>query len=231
MTLVLSILLPITTPPRARTVQVWELDKTEEQIKEELRTFLDKLDEDDYFMDDTTQGFSSHFTNNWSSPFYYHFFVGKISTRIPTTILRLETADGDGEAFRTMMIADGLLPPTATLPEEEHLDQETPGYRYHAPAQGLNLIAPWLAVLYAGESPRMSSEQKWIRFFSYLAADILVIGAGGTNGFRERFNYEEHKDLILGGLAMIRAVGAYQTFNLVRGHNRMVEMKYTFPVD
>ena len=214
----------------ARTVQVFELKKSEEEARQDLEKFLDKIDRGNYSREEETMGFSSRITSSWSSPFEYNFYFGRVSSKVPDLIFRMEMGDGDGDAFRTMLIEDGYLPEAYAVPGEM-ANMEIPGYKYHLPAQGLNLIAPWLGVLYTGAGPRMTSDQKWTRFFTYLVADLLVVGVGGTNGFRERFNISKNGDKVLAGLVILRMIGAYQAYNTVRGHNRMVRLEYRFPIE
>lgn len=122
----------------------------------------------------------------------------------------------------------------------------------HLAAQGLNLIAPWLSVLYtSSNSPKISTGQTVFRFLSYFFADLFFVWAGGRNYFLKyttnrdqfesltntsqdrttRWNPHQNAGKIAAGLVLMRIIGAVQENYAIRGHNKLVELKYTFYLD
>lgn len=216
-------------PVQARGVHVYESGKSPEILKQDLEAALNKLDEDNFYDEEETSGFRYHVTNKWGSPFYYDFYIGPLSTKNPVTLLRVETGDGDVTVMERMLELEKVINRDDPMYDADQMEE--PGFKYHAISQGLNLVAPWLSVLYQGHhSPRMTSSQMWGRFAAYLIADIFVIGAGGTGGFQEAWNPGDPKNntYIVAGLVLMRILGSYQALNMTRGHNRVARVGYTF---
>ncbi len=218
---------------------VFTTSKTEEQIKDEIVAALTRTDPG-LREEDETLGFSYRFTSRWSSPYDYSIFIGRISRKNPAVIVRLEGSKGHIYSFARILESENVLNPGGIpgYPEgipgypEDISAYRNPGFKYHGISQGLNLIAPWASVLYQGAySPVMSSGSMWTRFFMYLAADVILVSAAGTDFYRQSWDPVKYQDRIAIALALPRLVGMYQSWNATRAHNRIAELKYTFPVD
>jgi hypothetical protein len=228
----LAICLPATgsAPLFADSVSAHESRLSSEETNEAVEAFLTRFDPERFSREEETEGFDFLFTSNLLSAFDYQIFGGSISARIDQTIVRVEGDSGDVATMSRILELENILKPGSTVPlqgEAVPLD-----YKSHWIGQGLNLLAPWLGVFYNSyHSPRLSFGQTWFRAGMYLLADGLMIVIGGTKFFSEGFDSSENGGLIAGMLVLPRIVGAVQTANLNRGHNRLVEFKYTFYFD
>ncbi len=212
----------------ARNVSVHESPYPLDETKEKVEELLKQLDPEGYRQKDSTFGFSYHMAAGWNSPFSYHIYLGNITSRIPTALVRLEGASGDVNLLERILIQEGLL----VHQEKEERRMAPLGSKSHAVAQGLNVVAPWLSVLYQSyHSPRLTTGQTVARFLTYFAADAFLVWAGGRNWFQEKWDPKRYGGNIAAGLVFMRILGGWQAANQVRGHNRVVELKYTFPLD
>ncbi len=202
--------------------------KPEEARKKTLE-LLDKLDRNGYLEEDETLGFASRIENRWLSPFSYDFYFGTVSTKNNTPVIRVEGTSGDVRMMTRILEIEKIINPPADTSGRDYRPLSS---KYQAIAQPLNLIAPWIGVLYTSyHSPRLSTGQTVFRFITYFLADALLTWAAGRDWFRHPFDAVKYRDNIIAVLAVPRLIGAVQTFNLVRGHNRVVDLKFTFPVE
>lgn len=202
--------------------------KPEEARKKTLE-LLDKLDRNGYLEEDETDGFSSRIENRWLSPFKYDIFFGTVSTKNNTTVIRVEGTTGDVRMMTRILEIEKIINPP---PDTSGRDYRPLSAKYQAIAQPLNLVAPWLGVLYTSyHSPRLSTGQTVFRFITYFLADAFLTWAAGRHWFTQKYDPVKNWDNIVAVLAVPRIIGAVQTFNLVRGHNRVVDLKFTFPVE
>lgn len=214
----------------ADSVLTYESQLGNAETDQAIEEFLNRFDPDRFSREEETEGFDFLFTSNLMSAFDYQIYGGRISARIDQAIVRVEGDSGDVETLSRILEIENILKPGSTVPlkgEAVALD-----YKSHWVGQGLNLVAPWLSVFYNGyRSPRMTLGQTWLRAGLYFLADGLMVAAGGTKFFSEGFDSSANGGLIAGMLVLPRVVGAVQTANLNRGHNRLVEFKYTFYFD
>ncbi len=218
------------TTTYAETVRAYESPLELEAAQKKLEALLGDLDRGRFYYEKETGGYAWRAENRWSSPFDYRIYGGVVSARKPVTIIRIEGDDGDALAFAQILNQEKFFLPEA-IPEDPEGSQPLDD-KYHLIAQPLNLLAPWLAVLYESyDSPRLTTGQTWWRFLTYFFFDALFIYAGGTNWFQQgKFEPQKYASNIAGGLALMRVIGSWQSLNLVQGHNRMAELKYTFPI-
>ena len=228
--------LHIFSPPlQAENVAIFDSPHSNAMTRSEVERVLKMIDPDGYKAVDETAGFTTHFTDRWSSPYSYDFFIGPVSTKDPQPVIRIEGPDGEVRILSRALELEGVINPRFNPDNLANIDplnpdpNYVPGYKYHFFSQSLNLVAPWIAVWYhTYDSPLYSSNQTWVRFILYFIADAFVVYAGGTNGFQERFQPDKYWYNIAAGLAAVRMVGAIQSFNYVRANNRVAELKYSF---
>ena len=203
-----------------------ELTAAQKKLEELLRV----LDKGRFYYEKETGGYTWRAENRWTSPFDYQIYGGIVSKRQPITLIRIEGDEGDVLTLSRILYEEKFFLEDS-MPKDR-LGAEPLGSKYHVLSQPINLVAPWLGVLYNSYgSPRLTSGQTWWRFITYLFFDALFIYAGGTNWFQQAaFEPEEYASNIAGGLAIMRIIGSWQSMNLIRGHNRIAELKYTFPI-
>lgn len=201
-----------------------------EETEQAIEAVLKKFDPERFSREEETEGFDFLFTSNVLSAFDYQIYGGRISSRIDTTVVRVEGDSGDVYTLSRVLELENILQEGSTAPplgEAVALDPKS-----HWIGQGLNLVAPWLGVFYNGyRSPRLTLGQTWFRAGMYFLADGFLVLVGGTKFFSERFDSSANGGNIAAALVLPRIVGAVQTANLNRGHNRLVEFKYTFYLD
>ena len=209
----------------AEGIKIFQSAKSESETKEIIEKVLVEIDGKRFKKHEETMGFSYLYKNRWTSPFKYAVYIGPIKTDSPETMVRIEGTQGDAFMLDHILSLNGLNKNYVSKSNEKLLNKKN-----HFIAQGMNIYAPWAAVIYNGfHSPRMTRRQTFSRFLFYIIADVFVIYAGGTNWFQEKFDANAYRGNIAAGLLLVRALGSIQTFNLTRGHNRIVELKYTFP--
>ncbi|MBI3395688.1 MAG: hypothetical protein HY042_07635 [Spirochaetia bacterium] len=213
----------------ARPFTSYETPMKPEEARAALIKALDKIDAGGYFEEDETLGFGYRFSNRVRSPFVYDIFVGTISSKNSRTIVRTEGTTGDAKTLTRVLEVEGVI----TVPPADEGARYAPlSNKYEIIAQPMNLIAPWIGVFYtSANSPRLSSGQTTFRFFMYFLTDVFLVWAAGRNWFHDKYNPAKYQNQMIAVLLVPRIIGAIQTANLVRGHNRLVELKYTFPVD
>jgi hypothetical protein len=210
----------------AEGIRIFESAKSEKETKETLEVVLGKMDPNGYKTPKKTLGFSYLYKNRWLSPFKYAIYIGPIKADKPQTIVRIEGNQGDAYMIDHILSIHGLKKYPDSLENDLKLKN-----KYHIFAQGINVYAPWAAMVYNGyQSPRMTTKQTFSRFLFYFIMDAVVIYAGGTNWFQEKFNVNTYRGNIAAGLLLVRVIGAIDSANMVRGHNRIAELKYTFPL-
>lgn len=216
---------------RAESFAVFESPLSVTDSRYQIDHLLWQLDDYRYDKENESLGFSYLFSSRFFSPYSYDIYGGNISRKIPTTIIRLEGGTGDVRLLARILEQKQMIRTPPREEVEKHparpLDPKS-----HLVAQGLNLLAPWGAVLYASwDSPRLSSGQTWFRFLTYFFFDLFMVYGGGSNWFRESFQPGKYSANITAGLVFMRLIGAVQQANLIRGHNRVAELKYTFYLD
>lgn len=215
-----------------------------DDLLESVERALKKIDPDGYSKPEETQGFAFRFSNRWLSPFTYDLYGGSISSTIPKSILRVEGDTGDVRSLARVLALEQVITDNTAHAEDEK--PQALDAKYHVAAQGLNLIAPWMSLLYISwRSPRLSRGQTWFRALTFFFLDAFIIYAAGSDLFRRKYgrtctdaatlagtcDINNHRAEMVAGLAVTRLIGAFQGFNLVRGHNRLAELKYTFYLD
>ena len=218
------------TPLMADSIAANESQTSSADTEAAIQAFLKKFDPENYSKEEETDGFDFLYTSNIFSAFDYQIYGGRISSRIDKTIVRVEGDTGDVNTIARILELENILVQGSTVPlrgEASELELKS-----HLIGQSINFVAPWMAVWYNSyRSPRLGFAQTWFRMGMYLLADGLMVLAGGTKFFAEGFDSSANGGLIAGALLLPRIVGAVQTANLTRGHNRLVEFKYTFYLD
>lgn len=226
----LIFLLPISGTLLADSAVAKEAQQDSAATRAAIDAWLQKFDPNSYASAEETEGFDFLFTSSFFGAFDYSIYGGRISSRIDQTVVRVEGDTGDAFGVARMLELEGILKPGETAPYKGEARKLDPKSQWIG--QGLNFVAPWISVFYSSyDSPRLGFGQTWLRAGLYFLADALMIAMGGTNFFQEGFDSAENGGLIGGLLALPRLVGAVQSYNLTRGHNRMAEFKYTFYLD
>lgn len=219
-------------PLAADTFRSFESPDTPEVLRWKLVALLDRLDRNNYAYEPETLGFTFAYHDRFTSPFSYNIYAGTVSEKQPVTVVRIEGNTGDVYTLSHVFRQEKLIrfeDPTLRADEQYRYAELTE--KYHVIGQPLNWVAPWLGVLHSSyNSPRMSTGQTVFRFSMYFGIDAVLVWAAGRNWFRDKWDGQKYAGNIAAALFVPRLVGAVQSFNLVRGHNRLVEMKYTFPV-
>jgi len=226
--LFLCFLALLALPTRAARADfgVYESPLKPGEAKIKIESVLKKIDRNRYREADETAGFAFLFKDSFKSPFQYRIYGGTISRQLPKTIIRIESGAGDVDILADILQQEKILKDPRVRPQTEPRRLQS---KSHFIAQGLNLAAPWLAVPYiAYRSPRLTRYQAWYRSLAYLLLDVALVYGAGTRGFKSRFRVKGNEGNIAAALAFNRMIGMYQNFNMVRGHNRLAEMKYVF---
>lgn len=220
-------------PLFAESVRSYESRQKIEPTKKKLSDFLKGLDGSIY-PDSETEGMQWHYSTGVLSAFNYDIYAGTISASNPTTVVRLEGDTGDILTMARILELEGILVEGASAPPYDTSNTSATKLeeKNHIYSQGLNLAAPWLAVIHASwNSPRLTTGQTVFRFISYFFFDGLMVWAGGTGLWQESFNIKKYGGSIAAALAIPRLIGSVQHANLIRGHNRIARMGYTFYID
>ncbi|MCB1174378.1 MAG: hypothetical protein KDK39_12475 [Leptospiraceae bacterium] len=215
----------------ADSVRSYESGKESKATMEQIKSFLANFDSE-MDVDDETEGFRLRLNSGFWSPFHYDLFVGPVSRTNPDGVVRLEGDTGDVRTMARVFEIETILKAGSTQPADERLEAVKLDEKSHLISQGLNLVAPWLGVLYSSyDSPRLSTGQTVFRFSAYLLFDGLMVWAGGTGFWQEPFNTKKYDGTIVAALMLPRIIGAWQQANLVRGHNQVARLGYTFYLD
>ena len=216
----------------AQTSGVYESARDVEITRARVEEILNRLDEGNFHFSEETAGFDFMIESGFFSPFDYRIYGGPLSEKKPRTIIRMESGRGDVDVFASIFYRESLLAESPFL-----LSPDDPAFRplapkSHIPAQGANLIAPSLGVLEASRnSPRLSGKETLWQFLGYLALDAVIYRAAGSRWFQTGFRPGENQNNIVAGLLAIRLYGAFRNANLVRGHNRIAILGYTFALE
>ena len=216
-----------TAPVQADSVRAFESPEKAENLKIGLEKVLEELNPNRFYADEETLGFTFLFRSKFLSPYSYSIFGGPISSRNPLAILRLEGGTGDVDMLARILEQKKIITREQAYPPEAQLAPLES--KSHLVGQGLNLLAPWAGVLYSSYgSPRLSRGQTWFRALGFFTLDVFFVLGGGSNWFRESYQPGKYGTNIAIGLALTRMLGAYQQMDLIQGHNRVAELKYTF---
>ena len=197
------------------------------QIAEtKLPALLDEFQKDGYTEEEETLGFSKAWSSDFFSPFNYSIYTGTVSLENKSALIRLEGDSGDVKSITRILEIKGFI----DVPRQEYLPEPiTLTEKSHFYAQGLNLIAPWAGVMYTSwDSPRLTTGQTYFRGIMYFIVDSMLIWAAGRNWFQEPFDLSKNGGQVAAVMILTRSIGAFQSANLVRGHNRFARLGYTF---
>lgn len=220
------------TSVQAETFRSFESAETPDALRWKLVALLNKVDSNNFQYEPETMGFAYLYQSIFTSPFNYRLYAGTVSEKQSMTMIRLEGRTGDVNVFSRILEQEKLikLDPLYTG-EGKEIQYAALTPKYHWIGQPLNWVAPWLGVLHASyDSPRLTTGQTVFRFSMYFGIDAVLVWAAGRNFFRDKFNAQKYAGNIAAALFLPRVIGSIQSANLVRGHNRLVELKYTFPV-
>ena len=215
----------------AQNVRAFETPWNIGSLKKKLEATLNKIDTNGFDKEQKTSGFTHRYTNGLFSYYDYDIYIGRIFADKKQTILRIEGDSGDVHTFSRIFQLEKILKKEDSYTSEKG-QVYTPETKYHFIAQPINLISPSLSLLYQSYgSPRLKTSQTVYRAMTYFLVDLLVYWVGGSRFFTTRHSPELNQEYILLGLGLNRAVGAVQSFNIIGGHNHLVQFGYTFPID
>ncbi|MBL8022088.1 MAG: hypothetical protein JNM27_20605 [Leptospirales bacterium] len=231
--LIAVLLLAVASNLHAEMNRAFEASAPLEQLRGKLTGVLDKFDREGYELEAESEGFAYAYYNLRTSPFTYRMYATTVSEKQPVPILRVEGRSGDVLTISRILQIEGIVrTESPVLPNGETITFAPLEHKSHILGQSLNFVAPWLGVLHSSYgSPRLTTGQTVFRFSMYFGADAFLLWAAGRNWFRDRWNPGRYAGNIALALAVPRVIGAVQSANLVRGHNRLVELKYTFPIN
>ncbi len=214
----------------ADTSRAYRSNLSVEEARSKIETLLEKIDGNNFYSPEETLGYRFRFYNRWLSAYSYDIFIGTISAQNNRTVLRLEGNDGDVVTLAQIMELENIVQAGAT--EIDSGELRLPTEKYHLFAQTLNLVSPAVGVWYqSANSPRMTGGQAVARSIGFLAADLLALYLGGTRFFQTRFRTDINSRYIVWLLGVNRFTGALYAFNIIRGHNNLVELGYTLRFD
>jgi len=200
---------------------------TPDEAKAKIEAILNKLDTGNFKQEEKTIGFIYLITNRWYSPFNYNFFIQTVTSKNLRTVVRVEGPRGDRLMFARILELEKVIDRDSTPVTKKEPSPLSP--KYHAIAQPLNFISPALGVMYVSyKSPRLSRTQTWTRIILYLLTDAILVRTAGSGGFRERYRPEKYSGAIVAALLVPRIIGSVSAAELVTGHNRVMELGYTF---
>ncbi|MCB1169187.1 MAG: hypothetical protein KDK25_02580 [Leptospiraceae bacterium] len=205
---------------------VYQTSMELKQAEAKLPGILDEFQKDGYSEEEETQGFSKAWSSDFFSPYNYSLYTGTVSLENKTTFLRIEGDSGDVKSITRILELKGFIdvPRPDYMPEPVQLTEKS-----HFYAQGLNLLAPWAGVMYASwDSPRLTTGQTYFRAISYFVVDSFLIWAAGRNWFQGPFDLSKNGGQVAAVMVFTRSLGAFQSANLIRGHNRFARLGYTF---
>jgi hypothetical protein len=236
----------------AESFRSFESPSSQDEAKKKIEDVLNKIAPNGYRYLPETIGFSCLIEERWNSPFEYRIFIGAVSKKIPTTLIRIEGDDGEVRTLSRVFELEGIY--SSGKPEE---GMKPLHRKSHIVSQGLNWIAPWIGTFYDGyHSPRITTKEMFMRSFYYFLYDAFAVYAGSRNFFvgkpKKKYpsitfedindglskvlpQYFESRDPIqenAGGIMALmflsRAFASYDSFRMTSGHNTLVELKYTF---
>lgn len=208
---------------------VYETPLTLQQAEARLPGILDEFHKEGYSEEEETLGFNKAYSSDFFSPYNYTLYSGTISLENQKAMIRLEGDSGDVQSVTRILELKGLI----EVPRRDFLPDPVPlTEKSHLYAQGLNLLAPWAGVMYSSwQSPRLTTGQTYFRTITYFLVDSLLIWAAGRNWFQESFDLSRNGGQVAAVMVLTRSIGAFQSANLIRGHNRFARLGYTFYLD
>lgn len=217
----------------ADSVGMYESELSEAEAQQALEDFLNKFDPDAFTFEDETEGFHFYVSSDLFSAYHYNIYGVHITSTIPETVIRLEGDTGDVQTLSRILEQENIIKAGSTLPPDVEGKEPVPlEPKSHWISQSLNWVAPWLSVLHASwNSPRLSTGQTLFRFCAYFLMDGLMLWAGGTGLWSGPFDLSENGGAAAAAMLLPRIYGSFQHANLIRGHNRIAEMGYTFYID
>lgn len=191
-----------------------------------------------------TRGFNYRYSPYWYSPFKFDIYVGKFLKKSQTSLLRIEASRKGEEKFLRILVEDKL-----------NLNREIPEPipkilpKNHFAAQGLNVLAPYLAMPYmAHKSPLYAKGEILGKMGLYLLVDAVILGlfavyaenVTGTKSIADRILLRDGPDnldllrgqfsgLVFSFLAVPRLIRAVEVFNEVGSQNRYYEFLNSKP--
>ncbi len=216
----------------AESVRVFEspLLVEENELQSALERSLMRLDKGFYSKEEETQGFQYHYKSDFFSAYSYHIFAGKLFVKRKQTIVRIEGDSGDVDTLARFLELEGVINKGSSLRPNSRLQKLEE--KSHLAAQAANLLSPALSQIYqAYASPRLRKVQAFGRASFYLFLDALAYWIGGTRFFSMRHKPYRNQEYIRAWWALNRAIGAGQAFNVIRGHNHLLQFEYSFPVN
>ncbi|MBI41706.1 MAG: hypothetical protein CMF59_19095 [Leptospiraceae bacterium] len=210
----------------ADTFGVYQTPLELQVAESKLPGILDEFQKDGYSEEEETLGFSKAWSSDFFSPYNYSIYTGTVSLNNKNTIIRLEGDSGDVKSITRILELKGFI----EVPRQEYLPEPITLYeKSHLYAQGLNFLAPWAGVMYTSwDSPRLTTGQTYYRTIMYFLVDSFLIWAAGRNWFQEPFDISKNGGQVAAVMVLTRSIGAFQSANLIRGHNRFARMGYTF---
>ena len=79
----------------AESFRSFESPSSQDEAKQKIEDVLNKIAPNGYRYLPETIGFSYLIEERWNSPFEYRIFIGAVSKKIPTTLIRIEGDDGE----------------------------------------------------------------------------------------------------------------------------------------
>ncbi len=211
----------------AQNILAFESPLAAKEAQAQITAVLDQMDKTGYELEPETLGFTFRAVNRFKSPFSYDIYGGSISRKINKTVIRLEGGAGDVQMFTRILEQKNIITTNRTPPDD--VQPRALNRKSQWALQGVNFLAPWAGVIYgAWDSPRLTRGQTFWRALGFMLLDFLAVYGSGSNWFREPFDAGKWNNSIIGGLLVTRALGAWQNGDLIRGHNRVAELKFTF---
>lgn len=221
------ILLLVVFPLFSDDFYSFESKETLENTKIRIEEILNKIDKDNFKMIDETLGFQYGWISRWLSPYDYTIYLTELEKNPDIVIIRVEGNGGDALSLRTIFYQEKLNKEDLSDLKFYKLTEKN-----HFLGQSLNLIHPAFGIFYAGyQSPSLTKSQMWSRSIWYFVIDSFLIWAGGRNWFKSKWDPGKYSGNIIGTMLLIRTISGIQNANLIRGHNRYVNLGYSFPLD
>ena len=215
---------------QAQSVRSYESELELSELEKAIERVLKKADKGRYAAEEETLGFSQRYTNGWFSAFCYDIYVGKIFAARKQTLVRIEGDPGDVDTLARVLELEGVIKKGSTGPRSAAAELYQLDDKSYIFSQGLNVLSPALSIIYQSyQSPRLRTSQAVGRALGYLFLDILAYWIGGARFFTTRHKPAANRMYIMWWWGINRAFGAGQAFNIVRGHNHLIQFGYSFP--
>ena len=214
----------------AESVRSFESPLKLKLLKENLEKVLNKIDEGNFDEEDESEGFAHLYENGWFSAYDYEIYIGTIFADKQQTIVRIEGDAGDAAAIARILDLEKVINKDTSLRGDGKLYK--PASKYQIFAHPLTLVSPSISVLYQSyASPRLTRRQTTVRALNYLLLDVLAYWVGGSAFFTSRHSPQRNREIMFWCLGLNRAAGLVQGFNIIRGHNNLLEFGYTFSIE